>query len=167
MSIALMNGEWQLQRYHHVVAEIPWGDEDDAACAVAIQAWLIGNSDEQIPDAVPRTGLIMKIQGKTFSEEVVEFDGLMFDVCGIQVNNYVPMKGTVVDRDGQMVLDPEGVPDWATPNGKVDSVLRYDDGDTKCCDNLRLLNDKLVRQISVVTDQIYLERILLVYGRVS
>ena len=166
MSIASMNGEWQLKFYHHLVDEIPWGDEEDTACLAEIQAWLRGKSDAQIPDAVPMAGLVMKLQGSAFSEETIEFDALMFDVNGVQVNAYVPMTGTVVDRDGLTILKPAGVPDWATPNSMDASALRYDDGDTKVCDNLRLIDGQLVRQVSVVTDEIYLERMVLVYGRV-
>lgn len=166
MSITSINGEWQLERYRHLVDEIAWGDEEDTACLAKIQAWLRGTGDAQIPDAVPMAGLVMKIQGNAFTEEVIDFDALMFDVSGVQVNAYVPMTGTVVDRDGLMILEPAGVPDWATPNAMDASILRYDDGDTKVGDNLRLINDRLVRQVSVVTDEIYLERMVLVYGRV-
>ncbi|WP_259632740.1 hypothetical protein [Stieleria sedimenti] len=82
MSITSINGEWQLERYHHLVDEIAWGDEADTACLSKIQAWLRGNGDAQIPDAVPMAGLVMKIQGNAFTEEAIEFDALMFDVSG-------------------------------------------------------------------------------------
>ena len=167
MNTNSMQGEWELRQYHHLIDEIPYGDEDNSPRLDEIQAWLMGNDDEQIAQSVPRTGLIIRIQANAFSEHAVEFDGLMFDVSGVQVNDYVPMAGALVERNSLTFLQPDGVPDWAKPELIDGPVLRYDDGDTKVSDSLRLVGDKLVRQISVVTDEIYLERIVLVYARVS
>ena len=92
---------------------------------------------------------------------------MMFDVGGVQVNDYEPMEGEIIESDGFAFLHPKGVPEWAESNATDSLVLRYDDGDTKVSDNLRLVDNFLVRQISVVTDEIYLERIVLIYSRVD
>ena len=45
------------------------------------------------------------------------------------------------------------------------AVLRYDDGDTKISDGLRLKEGRLLRMVNVVTDELYTDRQLVAYQR--
>ncbi|GAB5515737.1 hypothetical protein [Rhodopirellula baltica] len=90
----------------------------------------------------------------------------MFDLEGIQINDYQPMSGEVRIRKRVGFLIPDGGPQYGLPIS-IDLPLRYDDGDTKVCDAIRAFDDHLVRQLSVVTDELYLDRMTLLYRRVE
>ncbi|TWT72626.1 hypothetical protein [Crateriforma conspicua] len=152
-------GSWDLIRYAHTVGEIP--NEDDGS---AIHAWLQGSDKGSLGSDTERTGLQLSIEGESFSEQVSAFSSLMFDVEGVQVNDYQPMSGKILVINGLGFLMPEGVPEYALPIN-VAFPLRYDDGDTKVCDTVRVFDDVLVRQLSVVTDELYLDRMTLLYYR--
>ncbi|KAA5538931.1 hypothetical protein FYK55_26200 [Roseiconus nitratireducens] len=156
-----MNGSWELCQYLHWNGETE-SDGDDSE----IRSWLCGSDDISIDDFNESTGLQLNLRDGAFSERGADFCQLMFDTEGIQVNDYRPMSGRVL-FDGRVgSLIPDGVPEYSLPY-PVGIALRYGDGDTKVCDTIRLINDSLVRQLSVVTDELYLDRIVLVYGRVD
>ena len=58
---------------------------------------------------------------------------------------------------------PDGVPDYASPSIENGIASRYSDGDTMVCDTLRRAGDDLIRQVSVITDELYIDRIVLIY----
>jgi len=152
-------GRWDLRRYAHIADEVST-DGDNSG----IQAWLRGLDDNSPESGDERTGLQLLIRDGIFSESVQGFTSLMFDREGIQVNDYQPMSGNVVIIKGIAYLIPEGVAEDALHDAG-DCALRYDDGDTMVCDTIRVFGDTLVRQLSVVTDELYLDRMTLVYGR--
>lgn len=162
-----LEGEWELVGYQHRTDEIEYDDGDDGPRVTEIHAWLLGAelTSASLEAAPPRTGLQLAIQSGAFRESVENFSELMFDESGVQVNDYQPMSGQLAIINSVAFLVPEGVPDYAKPEPAEDMVVRYDDGDTLVCDSLRVVNGMLVRQTSVVTDEIYLERMLLVYRR--
>lgn len=162
-----LEGEWQLVAYQHRTDEIEYDDGDDGPRVAEIRAWLQGAEiTRALLEAAPRrTGLQLMMQSGAFRESVENFSELMFDESGVQVNDYQPMSGKLATLNSVAFLVPEGVADYAKPEPAGDMVVRYDDGDTIVCDALRIVDGMLVRQTSVVTDEIYLERMLLVYRR--
>ena len=154
------NGHWHLVGYRHFNDELPLTDSETGADD--IHSWLLG-SDNIVRDVPTATGLKIQIDGNTFSEAVKSFDDLMFDIEGIQVNDYQPMAGTIHFVADIGFVRPDGVPDYASPQIKTDLAARYSDGDTIVGDTLRRAGDNLIRQISVVTDELYVDRIVLVY----
>jgi len=161
------DGEWQLDRYQHITDEIAYDDNEDGPRVTEIQAWLIGTDGVSV-DAMPRrTGLRMRMKCGSFSESATAFDELMFDVSGIQVNDYRPMSGNLEKINGLTFLVADVVSRFAASDTVDDVVVRYHDGDTTVCDTLRVIDEYLVRQTSVVTDEIYLDRMLLAYRRVG
>ncbi len=164
-----LDGAWELIGYQHQTDEIEYEDEDgeDGPRVAEIQAWLRGAElSRAVLEAMPpRTGLQLVLQNGAFRESVENFSELMFDESGVQVNDYQPMSGQLATINSVAFLVPEGVADYARPEPAEDMVVRYDDGDTLVCDSLRIVDGMLARQTSVVTDEIYLERMLLVYRR--
>ncbi|WP_221645468.1 hypothetical protein, partial [Nostoc sp. UCD120] len=57
---------------------------------------------------------------------------------------------------------------WAVPSDEVNKKkLRYDDGDTKIADSIEVQGEQLIRTISVVTDELYLDRVIIVYKKAN
>ncbi|QEG38931.1 hypothetical protein [Roseimaritima ulvae] len=162
-----LEGEWELVGYFHKTDEIEYDDADDGSNVTEIRAWLQGAepTNASLEAAQPRAGLQLAIQRGAFRESVENFSELMFDVSGVQVNDYQPMSGQLATINSVAFLVPEGVPEFARTEPAEDIVVRYDDGDTLVCDSMRIVDGMLVRQTSVVTDEIYLERMLLMYRR--
>ncbi|NJN00069.1 MAG: hypothetical protein HC800_25630 [Phormidesmis sp. RL_2_1] len=152
-----MLGVWELSRYSHVVSEI-WPDDD----GTEMDAWLLGAHEPELNSGQEQRGLHLTVRDGAFTETVKDFAALMFDQEGVQVNDYQPMSGQIVQVNAIGFLMPFGTSalKGQTPRG---CFLRYDDGDTKVCDTIRLIGDRLVRQLSVVTDELYLDRMTLVY----
>ena len=155
-----LSGNWHLVGYNHVNDELPLFDGEPRV--EDIRSWLIGSVDTQ-PDVAAVSGLKIEIDHSSFSEIVIEFSLLMFDVEGVQVNDYQPMTGRlhVVEQVGFIL--PDDVPDYASPFIDNGLASRYSDGDTIVCDTLRRTGDNLIRQVSVITDELYLDRIVLTY----
>lgn len=134
-----MQGTWQLESYSYTDGEVPF--EGDLPQANALENWLY-----------PEIRL------------------LWYESEGAQIESPNPTKGMtrhVPGRDA-VFLHPSEVPSWMTRSrdNERDS-LRYDDGDTLICDLVRMENGSLVRIISVVTDEIYLNRIIAVHKRIE
>lgn len=161
------DGNWELTRYGSDTAEIAYDDTDDGPRETEIRAWLIGNEVSMIGNSLPQTGLRITIEQNRFEESVFRFDELMFDVDGVQVNDYQPMSGNLSISERVAFMAPDESDKPASLDGTGAKAVRYDDGDTKVCDTLRLSGQMLVRQTSVVTDEIYLERMLLIYRRIG
>ena len=154
------DGSWELTQYCHVNDEFRLTDGELAAGDA--DSWLLGlpNADQR---TVSSAGLQLAIEGTLFTETASDFSELMFDREGIQVNDYSPMSGKIISIKNVGFLLPQGVPEHALPPIRNDVAARYDDGDTVVCDTLRLSDRNLLRQVSVITDELYIDRMVLVY----
>ncbi len=135
-----------------------------------VSRWLNGTDVEVVKQSEPTSGLEFEItpDGR-FTEQITGKANVMwFDAEGV-LTEVTPFGGTVVSNDQGVYLIPDDVPNDARPiDGRYGkAILRLDDGDTKICDGLCLLNDHLVRTVNVVTDELYLNRVVIVYTRSS
>ena len=88
---------------------------------------------------------------------------LTYDEEGVQVGGVAEFGG-IVREDGERgyLLRRE----VRSPAARTAPTrLRWDDGDTRVCDSIRVLGSRLVRAICVVTDECYGDRVVLVYER--
>lgn len=156
------SGIWELVGYAHINGELSLvnGEPSNAES----QSGLIGTSGLHHVTSEMH-GLRIVIDGGSFSESAMEFSDLMFDIEGIQVNDYQPMSGKVLVIGQVGFLMPEGVPDYASRPIENELATRYADGDTMVCDTIRSTENNLLRQVSVITDELYTDRIVLLYRR--
>ncbi|MGB7346321.1 MAG: hypothetical protein WBD20_19035 [Pirellulaceae bacterium] len=155
-----LSGHWELIGYRHISDELPLIDGEPRPDD--IRSWLIGSVDVQ-QGVAAANGLQIEIDGSTFSEAVAEFPELMFDIEGVQVNDYQPMAGRLHFVENVGFIRPDGVPGYAFQPIQNEVASRYSDGDTIVCDTLRRAGTNLTRQISVITDEFYTDRMVLVY----
>lgn len=118
-------------------------------------------------EMAPTTGLHLTIaDDHTFTEGVEgepTFD--WFDDEGVMCHP-TPFDGLVVNDDAGIYIRPHEILSWATPKpGEYGCILRHDDGDTKICDRLIVDGDDLFRIMSVVTDELYTNRLVYHYQR--
>ena len=154
------SGDWELVGYAYINDELPLVDGEPRG--IDSQSWLLG-SLEPPQNASDRSGLRLIISGSRFSEAVAEFPELMFDIEGIQVNDYRPMTGNIHSIENLGFLLPDGVPEYAAPPVNSAVASRYADGDTIVCDTIRRSGNDILRQVSVITDELYIDRVVLVY----
>jgi hypothetical protein len=132
--------------------------------------WLNGFDSGLARDARPTSGLILTIEttAGTFTERLTG-DPLVewFDAEGVLTQGVSPFDGTFISNAQGAYLCPQDVPKWAAPvAGRYgEAILRYDDGDTKIADSLRVVEGRLVRTVNVVTDELYLNRVVIIYER--
>ena len=133
-----------------------------------VDNWLYGSSHEQLTRAMPAEGLTLHIESdSTFTERRHGQPNVpWFDAEGVLDTDVTPFDGLVrmEGRTGYLLL---ATPiRWAIPRDRVRKTrIRYEDGDTTICDKVELVDGRLVRTVSVVTDELYLERNVLVYRR--
>jgi hypothetical protein len=92
-----------------------------------------------------------------------------FDAEGVLAEEVAPFDGVMIGSGDVRYLRPDRIASWALPvEGRHGAAaLRYDDGDTKIADSVRLVDSRLVRTVNVVTDELYLNRVVLIYARRS
>lgn len=88
-----------------------------------------------------------------------------YDCEGVLDEQVTPFDGIVVIESDQMYLHLEAPICGASV--VRNTRVRYDDGDTIICDRIERINDALVRTISVVTDELYLDRTILIYQKAT
>jgi hypothetical protein len=134
-----------------------------------IRAWLNGGDDALVAAAQPAKGLTLSIaRDGGFSEERTGAAAVpWFDADGVLEHQAVPFAGTATPVGEMLYLRLVETKSWATPTeGRyAPALLRYDDEDTKVSDALTLAGDRLVRTMNVVTDELYLNRVVLLYAR--
>ncbi len=159
-------GVWHLSAWLSANGQVPFVGDQPAANGV--DNWLYGNSNELVAQTKPIQGLTLRINSDgSFTEERTE-DLILpwFDREGVLDENVTPFSG-VTKKEGEVsYLLLTSPVTWAIPTGagRVGRI-RYDDGDTIICDKLELLDRRLVRTTNVVTDELYLERVILIYER--
>jgi hypothetical protein len=161
-------GEWHLDGYALVDTFIGASDPSDLS---AVQNWLLAAAGAGWPEVEARTGLVLVIRRDgTYSERAPgeKLSMLWYDSDGVQTASPEPTEGVVRGVGGRPVvsLHPHTPPARADfPGGDFRGVLRYDDGDTLVSDILRLEGNSLIRAISVVTDDLYFNRVVSRYWR--
>jgi hypothetical protein len=159
-------GIWQLVATLALHDELPLFD-DIPPRLVAIDEWLYGNSHELIRQATPIAGLQLQLNADaTFTEtKTQDLDLEWYDVEGVSAPSVIPFDGVIRADDDHLYLHPDTE---STLEDPVRSYrVRYDDGDTTICDRAELVQDRLVRTMSVVTDELYLDRSILIYQKVN
>jgi hypothetical protein len=170
-----MHGLWQLKEYAYVEQEIVFhGDQPKAE---ALDDWLFCRGTEGFAELEPQTGLQLSIEpDDTFSEAKTKkkLSLVWYDSEGVEVDSPSAVKGTLRKIRGrsERFIQPSDAPNWLTQsrtrtNKRDRESLRYDDGATLICDLLRRDEETLLRVMSVVTDGMYLTRIIARYQRVG
>lgn len=134
----------------------------------AMNAWLYGTSHDLLDAVEPTAGLRLVINADaTFTEEKTgDLILSWYDRDGVLDQHVTPFSGIIKTPKKRMYLHPEQLSAYAIPTGKFRQArVRYDDGDTIICDTLDLINGALVRTMSVVTDELYLDRTILIYHK--
>ena len=169
MTIDSLNGRWNATATCSTSSEIKFSDDDEPD-PNEVADWLNAFDDNLVKTATPVSGLVLTIEPAlgAFTEMVIGNPAIeWFDAEGVLAEEVSPFDGTIVCNAQGAYLRPKDVPEWATPvDGRYRAaILRYDDGDTKIADNLRVADGRLVRTVNIVTDELYLNRVIIVYER--
>jgi hypothetical protein len=156
-------GDWHLDGYAFVDTFIGPGEPPGPS---DIENWLLAVAGTGWPELEARTGLVLVVRGDgTYSERASGEAPpmLWYDTDGVRTDSPEPTKGVVreVPSRPAVSLHPHTAPvreDY--PQEDFRGVLRYDDGDTLVSDLLRVEGGSLVRAISVVTDELYFNRVV-------
>jgi hypothetical protein len=167
MVIADFVGSWHAIGSTSIRGEIPFVDDEPDPNGV--HDWLNGDGVSLAKDMNPVDGLILSIGSSgVFSEQKVGNPQVYwFDSEGVLTPQVEPFDGSLKVSAGVTYLLPTDVPRWSKHlDGRYgDAVLRLDDGDTKICDRVDPVEGQLVRTINVVTDELYLDRVVIIYRR--
>jgi len=158
-------GTWVLIGSISINNEIAFiGEEPDLD---GVKNWLNESGKELIEDVKGTEGLKLVIAPDGKFKEIREGnpDVYWFSSEGVLEDEVMPFNGTVKNNEYGYFLIPKEVPTWATPKIEYGVILRYDDGDTKISDQIFQHEGNLVRTINVVTDEAYLDRIVIVYNK--
>lgn len=169
MEIESVVGSWTLVGRTAINGEIAFlGVEPDPN---GVLDWLNGLGEELEGSIKHVSGLELEIsQEGRFSESLSgQPEVYWFDVEGVLSNDVAPFNGALASINKLIYLQPDGIPRWSVhaQNRYGDAILRYDDGDTKICDSLRLKGDRLLRTVNVVTDELYTDRVIIAYEKRS
>ncbi len=168
MIIDNLIGTWILIGSISINSEIELiGGEHDSN---EVEKWLGGKSYELINEVEPTEGLILTITSDgRFEEEKTGYPQVSwFDREGVLQSEVTPFQGYLSFHETNIYFTPADLPSWAMPVDRESRIkLRYDDGDTKISDCIERQNDQLIRTVSVVTDELYLDRVIIVYQRVK
>jgi len=162
-----IQGEWHLVASASTNSEIEFiGEEPDPN---GITNWLNGFDDTLVDSAKSTSGLVLTIQSDGTFTEVVSGkpEVYWFDEEGVLQTEVTPFNGVVAPSGSANYLRPVDIAKWAKPVEELYSpaILRYDDGDTKISDRVHVNSGKLIRTVNTVTDELYLDRVVIVYGR--
>lgn len=165
MSIESTIGTWLLIGSVSINSEVSFvGEEPDPN---GVKDWLNGEGKELIDKINATSGLTLNIGSDGTFTETKEGNPRVywFSDEGVLESEVVPFNGVVKTNRAGSFLQPEEIPSWATPTDDYGVALRYDDGDTKISDHIYIAGENLVRTINVVTDELYLDRIVVVYKK--
>ncbi|MBC7501745.1 MAG: hypothetical protein H7315_14820 [Herminiimonas sp.] len=168
MEIESVVGRWALVGSTSINGEIAFvGDEPDPN---GVSNWLNGHAEDLEESIEQTSGLELEISqdGRFTERQVGRPKVYWFDVEGVLSNEVAPFNGALTFNDKLFYLQPD-IPNWSVhaQNRCGEAILRYDDGDTKICDSLRLRGDRLLRTVNVVTDELYTDRVLIAYEKRS
>lgn len=135
-----------------------------------VEKWLVGKSYELINQVEPTQGLTLTIasDGRFEEEKTGHPQVYWFDRESVLLSEVTPFQGYLSFHETNIYLIPADLPSWAIPVDRESGMkLRYDDGDTKISDCIERQNERLIRTVSIVTDELYLDRVIIVYQRVK
>ena len=129
------------------------------------EKWLRENASVKFEDFVETSGLRLVINADgTFSESKTGAPQIeWFDAEGVSDSQITPFDG-VYKFFGDRLFLTLSEPIFRSNSSDAEQI-RYDDGDTKICDILRIIDDCLIRIISVITDELYTDRVFLRYKK--
>jgi hypothetical protein len=144
--------------------------EDDEKYRRNYESWLIAEDYSNLDKLVGVEGLHLTInEDGTFTESKIGDSQIgwieWFDEEGVSDSNTTPFSGIYKIFDNRAFLTVEDMSSWAISNDP--ERIRRDDGDTKICDSLRLVEGKLIRTVSVITDELYSTRVIYSYKKVG
>jgi hypothetical protein len=164
-----MQGTWILVASGSSRSEVEFLDNDEPD-PHGVSKWLNGFDDGLIKEAKATSGLTLTVESDgTFAERAEGAPKVdWFDEEGVLQAQVTPFDGVIVTTADVSFLRPVEIASWALPvEGRYGtSVLRYDDGDTKISDGIRVIDGRLIRTVNVATDDLYLDRVVIVYERV-
>ncbi|MEM8781056.1 MAG: hypothetical protein AAGF26_19800 [Cyanobacteria bacterium P01_G01_bin.49] len=162
MNIDIFVGTWLLMGSISIKSELEFIGETPAPNSV--QNWLSGQSDQLLDTIEPTEGLVLTIDpdGKFQEEKTGNPKIQWFDCEGVLATEVKPFGGCLKFFKSKVYLMADECPSWAKAR---DGKLRYNDGDTKICDSIEVKNNRLIRTISVVTDDMYFDRVVVVYTK--
>lgn len=164
MELTSLVGSWVLIGSVAINSEVTFiGEETDPN---GVRDWLNGRADELVGQVETVKGLTLTIADNgTFTEVKTANPNITwYDQEGVLESEVEPFNGTVVLKGEGAFLVAKEIPNWAQPTVNDDGVaLRYDDGDTMIAEWLERSDNRLVRTVNVVTDELYLDRIVMVY----
>ncbi len=160
MDISVFVGKWVLIGSFSIKSELQFiGRKPDSN---GVKNWL-NNPMSQVLKRVKSTeGLTLIINPDgTFQEQKTGNPKVeWFDCEGVLCAEVKPFNGYINVLESKPYLMTDQCPSWAK-----DKKLRYNDGDTKICDTVHLDNEQLIRVVSIVTDDMYFDKVVLVYAK--
>lgn len=168
MSIQELIGKWKLIASAAEKAENSF--TDNRPSKTGLKNWLESVNHKLISSASENQGLVVEIDSDgNFNEQKTGEPKIdWYDNEGILVGTVTPFDGKLVEFSSKFYLIPNEVPSFAQPkDGLFEAKLRYDDGDTKICEQIEFFDDKLIRTINISTDECRFDRIVLVYAKVQ
>ncbi|EAZ89793.1 hypothetical protein [Crocosphaera chwakensis] len=162
MDISVFVGKWVLIGSVFIKSELEFiGNQPDPN---GVNNWL-NNSTPQVLKKIESTEdliLIINPDG-TFEEEKTGNPKVeWFDCEGVLCSEVKPFSGYINVSKSKFYLMADECPLWAK-----DEKLRYNDGDTKISDTIQISNEQLIRTVSVVTDDMYFDKVVLVYAKTT
>ncbi|MCE2595823.1 hypothetical protein K6Y31_13505 [Motilimonas cestriensis] len=166
MELTSLVGSWVLIGSVAINSEVAFIGEDTDPNGVG--NWLNGRAGELVGQIKTVNGLTLTIADNGAFTEVKtgKLSITWYDQEGVLESEVEPFNGTLVLKGEGAFLVAEAIPNWAQPTANDYGVaLRYDDGDTIIAEWLECIDNRLVRTVNVVTDELYLDRIVMVYQK--
>ncbi|VEP12200.1 conserved hypothetical protein [Hyella patelloides LEGE 07179] len=167
MDIEILVGTWLLIGSTSTKSEVEFINKQPDPSGVS--KWLDGKSHELIEQIELTEGLTLTItpDGKFTEEKTGNPQMQWFDSEGV-CSDVIPFDGKLNFYKSNFYLIADNIPSWATPINKSSrKKLRYNDGDTKISDSLEIVKELLIRTVNVVTDELYLDRVIIAYKKAS
>ena len=155
-------GVWNLAGSFTVGRQLDIDPETDEG-KTELSEWLYGDSYDNLDQFTEAAGLQLTVlNNATFTErKTADPEITWFDAEGVQDDDVVPFDGVYTVKDAKAYLTLAEPLDWAISSDR--KRIRYDDGDTVICDTLKLIDGNLIRTVSVTSEGIYLDRVVLKY----
>lgn len=162
MNLSLIVGKWILIGSISMKSELEFIGEQPKPHGV--KNWLNSQTPQLLETMKSTEGLTLTIAPDgTFQEEKIgEPQVEWFDCDGVLSAEVKPFNGYLNVFDSSIYLITDECPLWAR-----DEKLRYNDGDTKISDTLEIYHEKLIRTVSVVTDGMYFDKVVLIYVKAT
>ena len=158
-------GQWELVGAGLERSEVDFVDEEPVPNAV--EEWLSGAADNALNIMQATLGLRLSLTDDQAFTELKDGkpDSLWYDTEGVLEESPVPFDGTWFVQGDRVFLKADDTPEDDCEQGDYPVPLRYNAGDAIICDGLRFIDGFLVRTMNVAIDELYLDRISLVYQK--